>query len=67
MTFPTPEAFAVGVFKVQSAIYAINFTNDISRSDWTWHNFCNLLIIDQKNKYFQGFNFKYIHWDWQKF
>ena len=30
MTFPTPEAFAVGVFKVQSAIYAINFTNETS-------------------------------------
>ena len=43
---------AEGIFQMQRPICAVNFTNKISRSSWTWHNLWNLLTINFRNKYF---------------
>ena len=39
---------------MQSPIFAANFTNNMSRSGWTWYNLWNLLINNFKYKYFHN-------------
>ena len=51
MKSPTPEAsHTEGVFPIQPSICPVNFSNNISRSGWTWQNLWNLLTINLKNK-----------------
>ena len=53
MKSPTPEAqCAVGAFQKQYPICAVNFTNNISKSDWTWHSLWKLVTVNFRNKYF---------------
>ena len=55
MKFSTPETqCAEGIFEIQYAICAVNFTNKISRSSWTWHNLWKFLTINFRNKYFHN-------------
>ena len=59
---PTPETqCAEGIFQIQYPICAVNFTNKISRSSWTWQNFWKLLTINFRNKYFHN------SVDWSRF
>ena len=55
MKSPTSEVkCGERVFQMQSNIYAVNFTNNISRSGWTWQKLWNLLITNFKNKSFHN-------------
>ena len=55
MKSPTSEVkCGERVFQMQSNIYAVNFTNNISRSAWTWQKLWNLLITNFKNKSFHN-------------
>ena len=55
MKSPTPETqCAVDIYQMQYSICAVNFTNKISRSSWTWHNLWKLLIIRFREKYFDN-------------
>ena len=55
MKSPTPETqCAVDIYQMQYSICAVNFTNKISRSSWTWHNLWKLLTINFRNKYFHN-------------
>ena len=63
-----------GFFSTEYAVCAVNLTNNISRSGWTWRYLWKILIINFKNKYFlnsvdlSGLFFKYISlYDCQKF
>ena len=45
---------AEDVFRMQSSVCTVNFTN-VSRSDWTWGNLWNFLTINFRYKYFHNF------------
>ena len=42
------------IFQRQYSVCAVNFTNKIARSSWTWHNLWKLLIVNFRNKYFHN-------------
>ena len=43
------------VFLKSNLLWAVNFTNNVRRSGWTWDNLWNLVTITFKNKYFNRF------------
>ena len=43
------------VFLKSNPLWAVNFTNNVPMSGWTWHKLWNLVTITFKNKYFNHF------------